>query len=98
MKKILKNTLTVLAAVTVLFVSGASFTANAACQYHHGTYIQGQYIDNCHYKDGCWRCKCCNQPVACPKHHGTYVNGRYISNKYRDRNGNWRCKCCNSLV
>ncbi len=84
MKKAIKRTFTILAAATTLLVSGASMTANAACQYHHGTYQNGYYIDNCYYGETytySWNghkyrktakyCKCCRQFVG-------YTPGQYV--------------------
>ena len=61
MKKAIKRTFTILAAATTLLVSGASMTANAACQYHDRTYVQGRYIENFYVRGNYRYCCCCNQ-------------------------------------
>ena len=49
-------------AVTKSVASQATkpITAQAICQFHNGTYVQGDYINNKHWDS---KNKCCNQPV-----------------------------------
>ena len=76
MKKAIKRISAIAIALTLLSTGAAAtksiapqaakpMTAQAICQYHHGTYVQGYYINNRYWdsKTKCWRCKCCNQPV-----------------------------------